>query len=132
MLPLPSVTVRVTVSALFRSQSKLVLSRLRLAMPQLSLLPLSTSAGVIVAWPAASSWTVISLQTAIGGVESDTVTASWQELVQPSFDNVTVSVKSLVAPASMVTDAPLEAPLMEPLPEMDQLKVEFVRSLEAV
>ncbi len=41
-LPLVSVTVRVTVLAPTWLQSKLAWSRLMLAMPQLSLLPLST------------------------------------------------------------------------------------------
>jgi len=44
LLPAPSVTVRVTVFAPMFVQSKLLLSKLILDMPQLSLLPLSISA----------------------------------------------------------------------------------------
>ena len=50
-----SVTVRVTVLAPTLPQSKVVLSRLRLAMAQASLLPLSIWSGVIVHWPLASN-----------------------------------------------------------------------------
>src|SRR5207245_10749226 len=107
LLPFASVTVRVTAFVPTLLQSKLVLLRLRLAMPQPSLLPLFTSAGTIVAWPAALSWMVISLQKAVGGVESDTVTVCWQEFVQPVFDTVTVRVKLPGAAASTVIAAPL-------------------------
>ena len=51
LLPLLSVTVKVTRLVPILVQSKLVLSRLRLAMPQASELPLLTWAGVIVTWP---------------------------------------------------------------------------------
>ena len=55
LLPWLSVTVNATVFAPMLVQSKLVLFRLRPAMPQASLLPLSIWAGVMVAWPVASS-----------------------------------------------------------------------------
>src|SRR5437762_12288827 len=55
VLPLLSVTVSVMVLGPTLLQSKLVLSRLRLAMPQASELPLLIWSGVIVAWPVASS-----------------------------------------------------------------------------
>ena len=48
LLPLLSVTVRVTVLVPTLLTTKLVLSRLRLAMPQASVLPLLIWAGVMV------------------------------------------------------------------------------------
>src|SRR5207249_1350425 len=65
-LPLASVTVRVTVLGPTLPQVKLLGLTLREAMPQASLLPLSTSAGVMLAWPVTSSCTVIFLQAATG------------------------------------------------------------------
>src|SRR5207244_8848896 len=115
-----SVTVRVMAFVPTLLQSKLVLSRLRLAMPQPSLLPLSTSAGTIVAWPVALSWMVISLQKAFGGVESDTVTVCWQELVQPVFDTVKVRVKLPDAADSKELAAAFVAPTMEKLSQSDR------------
>jgi hypothetical protein len=55
VLPLLSVTVRITVFVPRLVQSKLVLFRLRLAMPQASVLPLSIWAAEIVATPVLSS-----------------------------------------------------------------------------
>jgi hypothetical protein len=55
LLPLTSVAVRVKVLAPTLLQSKLVTSKFSEAMAQLSLLPLSTWAGVMVALPLASN-----------------------------------------------------------------------------
>src|SRR5207247_2015249 len=102
VLPLLSVTVRVTRLVPMLAQLKLGWLRLRLAMPQASLLPLSIWAGVIVTLPVGSNWTVMSWQRAIGGVVSDTVTTCWQEFVHPVSDTVTVRVKLPDAPAFTV------------------------------
>src|SRR5207253_5375829 len=59
-------------------QSKLVWLRLRLAMPQASLLPLLICAGSIVPWPLAFNSTLRSWQTATGGIKSTTVTVAVQ------------------------------------------------------
>src|SRR6266545_4892620 len=91
LLPFTSVTVRVTVFGPMLLQSKLVWSRLRLAMPQASLLPLLIWAGAIVAFPVASNWTVRSWQTATGATESATVTVAVQVWLLP-FTSVTVRV----------------------------------------
>ena len=55
MFPAPSVTVKITVLSPSSVQSKDVLSRLSVGVPQLSWLPLSISSVVIVAFPEASS-----------------------------------------------------------------------------
>ena len=60
LLPLLSVTVNVTVFEPTLEQVKLVGLAARLAMPQASLEPLSTSLAVILALPLASNCTVIS------------------------------------------------------------------------
>ena len=75
-LLLVSVTVRVTVLAPTLEQSKLVTSRLRSAIPQASLEPLSISAVTIVAAPIASNCTVISLAMATGSTLSSMVTVA--------------------------------------------------------
>ena len=59
-------------------QSKLVWLRLRLAMPQASLLPLLICAGSIVPWPLAFNSTLRSWQTATGAIKSTTVTVAVQ------------------------------------------------------
>src|SRR5436305_12806861 len=66
LLPLLSVTVRVTRFVPMLLQSKLVWLRLRLAMPQASVLPLLICAGSIVPWPLAFNSTLRSWQTATG------------------------------------------------------------------
>src|SRR6266496_3080251 len=66
LLPLLSVTVSTTRFVPMLEQSKLVLSRLRLAMPQGALLPLSICAVLMVAWPVASKGTVRFRHTATG------------------------------------------------------------------
>src|SRR5438128_3899423 len=70
-------------------QSKLVLSKLRLAIPQAWKLPLLIWAGVIVALPVASNWTVRVWQRAVGATVSWTRTVAVQVLVLP-FSSVTV------------------------------------------
>jgi len=65
-----SVTVSVTVLGPRLAQVKLVLDKVRLAMPQLSLLPLLICAGVIETWPAASSRTVMFRARATGASRS--------------------------------------------------------------
>src|SRR5213594_254730 len=95
VLPLLSVTVRVTRLVPTLLTSKLVLSRLRLAMPEASVLPLSSWTAVMVAWPLASNWTVMFWQTAVGGTESTTVTVAVQVELLPLL-SVTVRVTVLV------------------------------------
>src|ERR1043166_9075945 len=95
VLPLLSVTVRVTRLVPTLLTSKVVLSRLMRAMPQASLLPASIWAAVMVAWPVASNWTVMSRQMAVGATESITVTVAVQVEVLPLL-SVTVRVTVLV------------------------------------
>src|SRR6185312_8105067 len=73
-LPLWSVTVRVTVFAPTFEQSKLFGATLSVCIPQASLEPLSTSAAVMLAAPAAFSWIVMFLANATGATLSCTVT----------------------------------------------------------
>src|SRR5216683_1455616 len=94
LLPLLSVTVRVTVLAPMLVQSKLVWLRLRLAMPQASVLPLLICAGSMVPWPLASNSTLRFWQTATGGTESTTVTVAVQVELLPLL-SVTVRVTVL-------------------------------------
>jgi hypothetical protein len=72
-LPLGSVTVRVTVFAPLFAQVNVLGVTVRVAMAQLSLLPLSTSAAVTKALPVASSTAVNGLHDAVGGVGSNTM-----------------------------------------------------------
>src|SRR6266571_2359923 len=95
LLPLLSVTVRVTVLTPTLVQSKLVWLRLRLAMPQASVLPLLICAGSMVPWPLASNSTLRFWQTATGGTESTTVTVAVQVELLPLL-SITVRVTKLV------------------------------------
>ena len=95
LLPLLSVTVKVTLFVPMLVQSKLVWLRLRLAMPQASVLPLLICAGSIVPWPLASNSTLRSWQTASGGTESTTVTVAVQVELLPLL-SVTVRVTRFV------------------------------------
>jgi hypothetical protein len=72
-LLLESFTVSVTAFGPLFAQVKVLGVTVRETMPQLSLLPLSTSAAVIDALPPAFRVTVMFLQTAVGGVVSVTV-----------------------------------------------------------
>ena len=96
--PLTSVTVSVTVFAPMLEQSNVFGSTTKLAMAQLSAEPLSTSAGIIEAFPAASSCTVMSWQIAEGSTLSSTVTVEVHVDTFP-FTSVTVSV-TVFAPTS--------------------------------
>ena len=60
LLPLSSVMVRITVLSPRSAQVKSVISKVGVAVPQLSVEPLFISSGVMVTEPVASSCTVIS------------------------------------------------------------------------
>jgi hypothetical protein len=90
-LPLPSVTVSVTVFAPLLAQVNVLGVTVREAIPQLSLLPSSTLAAVIEALPAAFSATVKGLHNAIGGISSKTVKVVVQVLLLP-LASLTVTV----------------------------------------
>src|SRR5690606_37580132 len=94
VLPLTSVTVRVTVLAPTSPQSKLDLSSVMLAITQASVEPLSISAAVMLALPVASSWIVMLLVTTSGAVRSSTITIAVAVSVLP-FTSVTVRVTVL-------------------------------------
>ena len=83
VLPLTSVAVSVTVFVPTSPQSKVVLSRLRLASPQGSISPSKICPGVILPEPLASSCTVRSSQSATGIVLSSTETIAVQVLRLP-------------------------------------------------
>ena len=70
LLPFPSVTVKVTVFAPTSEQSKVLGETLSVTSEQVSLLPLSTSAAVMLALFDASSATVTFFVNAVGGVVS--------------------------------------------------------------
>jgi len=72
-------------------QSKVSTSIDSEAIPQASVLPPSTSAGVMVAFPSASKSIVISIHTAVGATLSSIVTIVVQVLEFP-FTSVTVNV----------------------------------------
>ena len=94
VLLLLSVTDRVTVfvSGLDPKllQLSVVLSMLNDFIPQISFDPLSICAALIVAFPLASSCTVIFLQMAVGGVLSITVTTALHSLKLPA-ESVTLN-----------------------------------------
>src|SRR4030042_2060194 len=98
VLPLLSVTVRVTVLAPTSEQVKSVTSSTILAIPHASLLPLLMSAAVIVTLPVASRYASISWQTATGEIVSITVTVAVHWSVLPLL-SVTVRV-TVFAPIS--------------------------------
>src|SRR5258708_4808618 len=88
-----SVTVKVTVFGPTLAQVKVFGLTLRLLMPQISLLPPSTSAAASVPLPAPSRTTVAALHLAVGGVLSTTVTVAVQAaslLLLPVTVKVTV------------------------------------------
>ena len=72
-------------------QEKLVISKFMLWTLQLSVLPLSISVVVIVAFPFASSWTVIFCVTTVGLILSSTVTVAVPVFEFP-LASVTVNV----------------------------------------
>src|SRR4030042_748880 len=95
VLPLLSVTVRVTVFAPTSAQVKSVISRTILAIPHASLLPLLMSAAAIVTLPVTSRYASISWHTATGEIVSMTVTAAVHWSVLPLLS---VIVKVTVFP----------------------------------
>ena len=95
VLPLLSVTVKVTPLAPLSAQVKLVSLSARLMIPQASLLLLSIAAAVIVAFPEPSRKTVAFWQLATGGIESFTVTTAEQVSTFPEL-SVTVKVTEFV------------------------------------
>ncbi len=82
ILPLLSITERVTVLIPKLLQSKLFISKLKVN-PQLSELPLSISLTLIEACPFESRFTVKSFATAIGVILSSIVTIAWAVVVFP-------------------------------------------------
>src|SRR5438876_2968042 len=89
-LSLLSVTVSLTVFGPTLAQVKVFLSMARLLMPQASLLPLLTSAAVMLALPLASNCTVMFLHSAVGNMLSATVTMA-SHVATLSLLSVTVS-----------------------------------------
>src|SRR2546425_9358413 len=81
LLRLPSVAVSLTVFGPRLAQVKALLSMLRLIGPQASVVPPSTSAATMVAWPVASRFTSMCLVTTFGGVVSFTVSFAVQVLL---------------------------------------------------
>src|SRR5438093_3524766 len=71
-----SVAVSLTVFGPRFAQVKALLSMLRLIGPQASVVPPSTSAATMIAWPVASRFTSIFLVATLGAVTSCTVTVA--------------------------------------------------------
>ena len=94
LLPFLSVTVKVTVFAPTFVQSKLVLLKTKLSMPQASVEPLFTAAAVVLPAPCAFNCTVIFWQFATGATLSSTVTVAEHVEVLPLL-SVTVRVTVL-------------------------------------
>src|SRR4030043_378252 len=101
VLPLLSVTVKVTEFPPTSEQVKSVTSNTILAIPHTSLLPLLMSAAAIVTLPVASRYASISWQTATGEIVSMTVTVAWHWSVLPLL-SVTVRVTVLVPTSEQV------------------------------
>src|SRR5213593_37703 len=91
LLPLPSVAVSLTVFGPRLAQVKALLSMLRLIGPQASVVPPSTSAATMVAWPVASRFTSIFLGATLGAVTSCTVTVA-SALAELPLPSVAVSL----------------------------------------
>src|SRR2546428_4456917 len=91
LLALPSVAVSLTVFGPRLAQVKALLSMLRLIGPQASVVPPSTSAATMVAWPVASRFTSIFLIATLGAVTSCTVTVA-SALALFTLPSVTVSL----------------------------------------
>ena len=113
LFPLPSFTVSVTVFAPRFTQVNAEVLMLRLAVPQLSELPLSTSAAVIVALPDPSNITVMFWQEAVGEVVSATVTVEVQVLLFP-LPSSTVNVTVFAPRSAQVNDEVLMLRLAVP------------------
>ena len=95
LFPLVSVTDSVTVFGPTFVQSKLVWSSVKVAMPQLSFEPLSTSEVVMMAFPLASRLTDMFCVTTVGTILSFMVTVAVALAVLPLV-SVTVKVTVLV------------------------------------
>src|SRR5690606_21389470 len=106
--PLTSVTVSVTVFEPTSAQVKSVTSMLVLAIAQLSALPLSTSAAVILAIPLASSWTVNGAAQLAAGASLSFIVISMEQLsiVFPLPSNN--DHKTVVVPTGYVSEASVE------------------------
>ena len=90
-LPFTSVTVKITVLAPTIVQSKVVWSKAKLWIPQLSVDALLISPGTTLAFPDPSNWIVISWHKAAGDTVSSTVTVAVHVLALP-LASVTVKV----------------------------------------
>ncbi len=90
-LPFTSVTVKTSVFAPTSEQTKAVWLRAKVAMAQLSELPLLTAAAVVEPFPELSSCTVTFWQKAIGATLSSIVTLAEQVLELP-LTSVTVRI----------------------------------------
>ena len=108
-MPELSEIVRVAVRIPTLLQSKLVVSRVLDAIPQLSELPPSTSATVMEAWLLVSRETVTSWQTAVGAMVSRTTKVALQveELPAVSVTVSTTPVAGMKATKSLVLRVPL-------------------------
>ncbi len=93
-LPFTSVTVRTSVFAPTSEQTNAVWLRAKVAIAQLSELPLFTAAAVVEPLPVLSSCTVTFWQSAIGAILSWIVTLAEQVLLLP-FTSVTVKITVL-------------------------------------
>jgi len=96
--PLASVPINVTVFAPRSAHVKVVCDKLSVTPLQLSILPLFTSAEVIVAIPDASKFTVTDWHVMLGAKVSSTVTVVVQVLDKP-WESVAVRV-TVLAPKS--------------------------------
>ena len=94
LFPLVSVTVNVTVLVPTFVQSKLVWSRVRVSMPQLSDDPLSICAAVMITFPVASRFTEIFCARTVGGILSIIVIVAVALALLPLV-SVTVKVTML-------------------------------------
>src|SRR5260370_22022520 len=94
LLPLLSVTVRVTMLAPSLEQSKLDGLTARLVMAKVSVEALSTCAAVMLAMPVASRFTTMSCVWTVGGVASRTVTVAVALALLPLL-SVNVRVRML-------------------------------------
>src|SRR4030043_509042 len=119
VLPLLSVTVRVTVFAPTLAHVNELMSMARLSIPHASVLPPSTSAATIEALPVASRYTSISWHTATGEIVSITVTVAVHWSVLPLLSvmvNLTVFPPTLAHVNELMSMARLSIPHASVLP----------------
>ncbi len=124
--PFTSVAVSITVFVPTSEQSKVVVFKLREAIPQASVVPLSISEVVIVPLPAPSKITVTSWHITLGGVLSTTVTIAVHVAVAPAaFATVKVTVLGPISLQSklVVSMVNVAAPHETPLPPSIKLGV---------